>query len=130
MNEPEFLSVEDVLELHDLSLERYGGLAGVRDQNGFESAVQQPMNTYFYGQGDLFDIGAAYAFHIAEAQAFLDGNKRTGVLAALSFFDINGVQVSIDDLEFYRLVIEIAERRCDKVRLAAFLRRSAVDFRP
>jgi death-on-curing protein len=121
------LTLEDVLEMHELSLERYGGLSGVRDQNGLESAVQQPMNTYHYGGGDLFDVAAAYAFHIAQAQAFLDGNKRAAVSAALGFFDINGVQVRSDDLELYRAVIEIAERRCDKVQLAALLRRSATD---
>lgn len=126
MSEPRFLTLEDVLEQHDLSLERYGGLSGVRDQNGLEGAVQQPMNTYFYGHGDIFDVAAAYAFHIAQAQAFLDGNKRAGVGAALGFLAINKVQVLTDDLTLYRMVIEIAERRCDKVQLAAFLRQSAL----
>lgn len=125
MSEPRFLTLEDVLEQHELSLERYGGLSGVRDQNGLESAVQQPMNTYYYGHGDIFDVAAAYAFHIAQAQAFLDGNKRAGVSAALGFLDINKVQVLTDDLELYHMVMEIAERRCDKVQLAALLRQSA-----
>ncbi len=49
------------------------------------SAVGQPLNDYFYGQADLFAIAAAYAFHIAQAQAFLDGNQRTAITAALSF---------------------------------------------
>ena len=57
------------------------------------------MNTYYYGHGDIFDVAAAYAFHIAQAQAFLDGNKRAGVSAALGFLDINKVRVLTDDLE-------------------------------
>jgi death-on-curing protein len=126
VSEPRFLKLEDVLEQHELTLERYGGLSGVRDQNGLESAVQQPKNTYYYGHGDIFDVAAAYAFHIAQAQAFLDGNKRAGVSAALGFLEINKVQVRTDDLELYRMVMEIAERRCDKVQLAAMLRNSAV----
>jgi hypothetical protein len=81
MSEPSFLTVAQVERLHEKLINRFGGSPGLRDRVLFESAVIQPRNVYYYGQGDLFDIAAAYAFHISEAQAFLDGNKRTGMAA-------------------------------------------------
>lgn len=124
--EPEFLSIEDILLLHEESLARYGGLNGLRDEAGFRSAVEQPKMTYYYGRGDVFDIAAAYAFHIAQAQAFLDGNKRTGVGAGLLFLEMNEVWTSTDDLALYQATIAVAEKRMDKAGLAALLRSSAL----
>jgi death-on-curing protein len=73
----------------------------------------------------LFDIAASYAFHIAEAQAFLDGNKRTAVAAALTFLKGNGVALRIDDAAIYDAIIAIAEKRMTKTDLANILRKSA-----
>ena len=122
MSEPVFLTFAEVQTLHVLSLERYGGLHGVRDQGGAESAIEQPKNTFYYGGGDLFDVAAAYAFHIAQAQAFLDGNKRTGVAAALAFLERNKLVAFYNWEELYRVMIEIAERRCGKEALAKIFR--------
>ena len=83
---PAFLSREIIDALHARSLEAYGGLTGVGDDGGLQSAIFAPQNVYFYENGDLFEVAAAYAFHIAEAQAYLDGNKRTAVASALVFF--------------------------------------------
>jgi len=58
---PAFLSVEQVAALHRVALERHGGPDGLRDPAAFESAVMQPRNVWFYAQGDLFDVAAAYA---------------------------------------------------------------------
>jgi hypothetical protein len=71
--EPEFIGLDVVLVLHTKSLQRFGGTDGVRDIGLVESALGAAQNVYFYANGDLFDIAAAYAFHIAQAQAFLDG---------------------------------------------------------
>jgi death-on-curing protein len=72
---------------------------------------------------DIFHMAAAYAFHIAESQAFLDGNKRTGVAAALTFLDMNSVSygAGIRD-ELYKALFDIAEHRLDKAGLATLLR--------
>jgi death-on-curing family protein len=111
VSDPSFLTLDEVLLLHEISLTQFGGSTGIRDEGGLESAVEQPKNTYFYGGGDLFDVAAAYAFHIAQAQAFLDGNKRTAVAAALNFLRGNGVAFKLDRWELYRHMIAIAERR-------------------
>ncbi len=123
MSEPVFLTIEQIKTLHCVALERHGGQDGVRDVATLESAALHPCNVWLYGQGDLFDIAAAYAFHLAEAQAFIDGNKRTGMAAALVFLKSNGVPVLKATEELYQAMIAIAERRLDKAGLAALLRR-------
>lgn len=123
MSEPRFLSVPLVEALHQQSIARHGGTLGLRDRGGLEAAVGQPLNTFYYGVGDLFDIAAAYAFHIAEAQAFLDGNKRTAVAAAFSFLEVNGINTRhFSDRRIYEAMIAIAERRMTKSDLARVLR--------
>ncbi len=107
-DEPVFLSVAQVAALHRFALEQHGGQDGLRDAAAFESAVLHPQNVWFYAQGDLFDVAAAYAFHLAESQAFLDGNKRTGMAAALSFLRLNGKTILHHTDELYAAMIAIA----------------------
>jgi death-on-curing protein len=95
----------------------------LRDEGALESAIAQPMNVYFYGDGDLGEIAGAYAFHIAESQAFLDGNKRTGMQAALVFLEVNGIDTSpLPELAAYEAMIEVANHRLDRSGLASFFR--------
>lgn len=127
MKTPEFLSVEDVLALHDAMLDEHGGQAGVRDRGLLESAVAMPVATFdgAFLHEDLFSMAAAYAFHIAENQPFLDGNKRTAIGAAIVFLDINGVELREATDTLYNAMIDVAARRLDKSGLAAILRRLA-----
>ena len=83
--QPEFLTREIVDAIHDEQVSLFGGLHGVRDENALESAIMAAQNVYFYGEGDVYEVAAAYAYHLAESQAYLDGNKRTGVQAAFGF---------------------------------------------
>jgi death on curing protein len=87
MTEPEFLTVDDVLLIHDEQLEAYGGIQGIRDNGLLESAAMMPQASFGgeYLHQNLFEMAAAYAFHIAENQPFLDGNKRTALVSALVF---------------------------------------------
>jgi len=83
----------------------------------------QPEAAHFYGQGDLCSIAAAYAFHIAQNQPFLDGNKRTAMGAALTFLETNRVDVTkLNGVKLYDAMIAIAEKRLDKAGLAAVFR--------
>jgi death-on-curing protein len=122
---PVFLSTGQVSALHRRALEQHGGQDGLRDAAAFESAVVHPQNVWSYAHGDLFEIAAAYAFHLAESQAFLDGNKRTGMAAALTFLKLNGETVPVHTDELYACMIAIAERRMTKSGLAAVFRRLA-----
>ena len=122
-DEPVFLTVAQVEAFHALALELHGGSDGLRDRSLFEGAVAQAQNVYWYGDGDLYGIAAAYCFHISQAQAFLDGNKRTAVAAGLAFLKLNGVntQVELTD-RLYHALIEVAEHRLDREGLAQLLR--------
>lgn len=91
MSDPLFLDFEVVAELHKDSLLKFGSTDGMRDRGLVESALASAINTHIYANGDLFDIAATYGFNIGQAQAFLDGNKRTGVSASLTFLRSNGV---------------------------------------
>jgi death-on-curing protein len=121
--EPVFLSVADVRSLHADQLERYGGLPGVRDEGALQAAVEMARATYDgeYLHAGLFSMAATYAFHIAESQAFVDGNKRTGLNAALVFLLINGWQVSDPHGRLYDAMIAIAMHTLDKAGLAQLL---------
>jgi death-on-curing protein len=108
---------------HRRSLEDHGGQDGIRNEHGLESALAQPMNVYFYGQGDLYDMAAAYAYHLAENQPFIDGNKRTAIVTTLMFLEANGISTSgITNAQLYDAMIAIAEKRLDKAGLAAIFR--------
>jgi death on curing protein len=121
--EPVFLSLDQVLRLHRLSLEAHGGIDGLRDPGAVESALAAATNTWLYRGGDVFDIAAAYAFHLAESQAFLDGNKRTAIASALTFLEINGGYSPPNQDELHDAMIAISARRMDKSALAEVLRR-------
>jgi death-on-curing protein len=123
VEEPKFLTLADVLYLHDESLVRFGGSAGIRDRGLVESALGSARNAFWYGNGGLFEIAAAYAFHVAESQAFTDGNKRTAAASAIIFLRKNGVSFPADDGSVYAAMIEIADKCLDKPGLAETLRR-------
>jgi death-on-curing protein len=122
----EFLTREEIDELHSDSLMHFGGIHGVRDDSLVESAIGAAVNEHYYGGGDEFSVAAAYAYHIAQNQAFLDGNKRTAVAAALTFLAINGHSADHDEddrLLIYNALIAIAERRMTKPELAILFRK-------
>jgi death-on-curing protein len=121
--EPEFLTREIVDAIHEEQINTYGGLYGVRDENALESAVMAAQNVHYYGGGDVYEVAAAYAYHLAESQAYLDGNKRTGVQAAFVFLE--GCGISCDRLpedQTYDAMIKIATHEMSRRDLAEFLR--------
>ena len=122
---PKFLSLAEVLYLHDESLRRHGGSTGIREHGLIASALGSAQNAFWYGRGEVFEIAAAYAFHLAESQSFIDGNKRTAAAAAISFLRKNGVRFPKDDGSVYRAMIEIAEKKLNKTGLAAVLKQLA-----
>jgi death-on-curing protein len=121
--EPYFLTREQIDTIQRDQIEAWGGLNGLRSDDALESAIAQPQNVYFYGGGDLYEIAAAYVFHIAESQAYLDGNKRTGVQAAVDFLEVNGIDTgNLPELATYEAMIRVAGHELDRSGLAAFLR--------
>jgi death-on-curing protein len=89
-----------------------------------ESAIAQPQHDYYYGGADSFAVAAAYAFHIAQAQAFVDGNKRTGIGSAILSLELAGIDTRSADLDaLYDAMIAIATHELDKPGLASLFRR-------
>jgi death-on-curing protein len=121
---PTFLTVEDVLDLHDLHLQRYGGSAGVRDLALLESAVSQAQASFGgqYLHSDLAEMAAAYLFSLVKNHAFIDGNKRAGLAAALTFLDLNGIAIDHSSAMLYDVTMAVAEGRLDKDGLAEVFR--------
>jgi death-on-curing protein len=128
-DEPEFLTVNDILEIHELQIERYGGGTGIRDRALLESAAAQPMSTFDGGllHRDLFEMAAAYLFHIVANHPFVDGNKRTGLVAALVFLDLNGIHLEHGSDELYQITMAVAEGRADKARIGWVMRHLVSD---
>lgn len=119
-----FLSLDDVLESHAEQIAAYGGTDGIRDIGLLQSAMAQPEAT-FGGQflhADLFDMAAAYLFHIVQNHPFVDGNKRVGLEAALLFLDINGLSIETTDDALVGLVLQTAEGQETKQQIAEFFR--------
>ncbi len=115
-----FLTLEDVLELHEMQLEAYGGATGIREKSLLESALMTPQAS-FGGElvhNGVFELAAAYAFHIAENQPFVDGNKRTALASALVFLDWNHIEISDPNEELYDAMIDLAKKTLDKSGLA------------
>ena len=123
MNEPRFLTKEEVLAYHAQQLALFGGQPGLGDEGLLESALVQPQNTYLYdAQADLLDLAAAYAFHIAKNHPFQDGNKRTALQAALGFLAVNQVEIHSAPEELYEAMLHLTTSHWNKERFAGFLR--------
>ena len=115
-----YISLDVVLEIHKRQLQAFGGSIGIRNESGLKSAVEVPKST-FDGQDlypTIFLKAAAYAFHISESQAFVDGNKRTALDVALTFLAINGYEIENESMELFDAMIAIAEKRMTKELLA------------
>lgn len=127
MKAPEFLTLVEVLDIHQFQIERHGGRQGIRDRGLLESALAVP-ETSFGGEllhPSLFSMAAAYAYHIAENQPFSDGNKRAALGAALVFLEMNGVSIDDPKGRLYDAMMAIAAHKMSKDELGALLERLA-----
>lgn len=121
---PSFLTLDEVLAIHADQIERYGGGLGVRDIGLLQSAVAQPQASFdgHWLHPTLFDMAAAYLFHLVENHPFLDGNKRVGTVAALVFFELNDIEIDVVEDDLAVFVLNVAEGLMDKVAIADFFR--------
>ena len=104
---PVFLTLSEVFEIHRDQIERYGGHPGIGDAGLLRSAVAVSQATMGgeYLHADLFEMPAAYLFHIVKNHPFADGNKRTGAVAALVFLELNGIEVTPNEDELVGIVL-------------------------
>lgn len=121
---PTFLTLDEVLALHADQIGRYGGALGVRDLALLQSALAVPRATFAgdFLHATIHEMAAAYLFHIVKNHPFVDGNKRTGLIAAIAFLGLNGKMLEADPGELVAIVLGVADGTTDKPDLAVFLR--------
>ena len=117
-----------VYAVHDMQLARYGGLAGLRDQNLVESALSRPEQLHTYGQPppDAAQLAAAYAYGLARNHGFSDGNKRTAWVVARVFLADNDIQLVFSEIDAIHTMQAVASGTLDEQQLAVWFRQRMV----
>ncbi len=123
--DPVFLSLSEVLEIHQDQVTRYGGATGIRDIELLKSALGMPSATYGgqFLHTDICEMAAAYLFHLVKNHPFIDGNKRVGAVTALIFLYLNGFDFDAPEDELAEMVLAVARGDLDKADVAMFIRR-------
>jgi death-on-curing protein len=117
-----FLTFEDIIEIHDDQIKRYGGSHGLRDKELLLSAIAQPQSTFDgkYLHQSIFDKAAAYLFHLCQNHPFIDGNKRVPVVSSLTFLLMNDYEIDYNEDELETLVFCVCRRQNQK-RYSCFI---------
>ena len=122
--EPHFLTLAEVLEIHQDQIARYGGDPGFRDMGLLKSALGMPAATFGgeFLHTDMFEMAAAYLYHLVKNHPFIDGNKRVGAVAAIVFLALNGYEFNAPEEEFADMVLAVARGELDKAEVAVTIR--------
>ena len=122
--EPVFLTLAEIIEIHDYQIDVFGGSDGLRSQEMLESAIGIPSSTFggAYLHPTVPDMAAAYLFHLVENHPFVDGNKRVGTMSALVFLDLNEYDFDATDSELTEVVLQVAGGKMPKDALSRFFR--------
>lgn len=119
---PRWLTIKEIIALHEKQLERFGGPAGLRDPGALESALNRARNKWEYEGADLAMLGAAHAFGIARNHPFVDGNKRAAFVSMMLFLRKNGIRFSPPQTEATRIILEVAAGNIGEEGLARWIR--------
>lgn len=124
MKSVEFLSLAEVLEIHQDQIVRYGGALGIRDLKLLKSALAMPMATIGgdFLHTDIFEMAAAYLFHLVRNHSFIDGNKRVGAVSAIVFLALNDYNFDAPPGFLYDFIMALARGDKSKAEAAIFLR--------
>jgi death-on-curing protein len=123
--EPAWVDTEVVLAINEEQLAEHGGQAGVRDRGLLESALSRPRNQHAYGETSPARLAAAYAFGISRNHPFLDGNKRTSLVVAELFLELNGLVLTASDGQCVTTFLALAAGEIDEVELATWIEHNA-----
>lgn len=127
MSKLRFLALDEVLAIHAMQIDSYGGARGVRDIGALQSAIAMPSATFDGADlhGTLEEKAAAYLFHVCRNHPFVDGNKRVALATALVFLWLNGFELGAGDDDVVDLVVGVAASRITKAEVAVFLKKHA-----
>ena len=117
-----FLTLDDIIESHQNQIDTYGGSHGIRDIGLLESAIAQPEASFGgeYLHADIFEMAAAYVYHLVMNHPFVDGNKRVGLEAALISLEMNNENLNASDEELVDLVLKTTAGQIGKRQIAEF----------
>ncbi len=122
-NEPwRWLSREVLMAVHEEQLAEHGGAAGLRDVGLLDSALARPRQLAAYGAPDMAELAAAYAFGLVRNHPFIDGNKRSGFVAAQLFLRLNGYRIEALHVDCVLTTLALAAGDIDEPTFAAWLR--------
>ncbi len=116
---------EVVFLAHEQSLARFGGSAGLRDEGLLDSALGKPLNLFAYGQPTIFELAASYAFGLVKNHPFIDGNKRSGFVVALTFLQINGWHLEASEVDATLRTFALAAGEMSEVAYADWLAKNS-----
>jgi len=122
VTEPRWLDTNIVLDIHAEQLALFGGPDGVRDLGLLESALARPLNKFAYGETDLAELAAAYAFGIARNHPFVDGNKRAAFAGLIVFLGLNGVDFDVPPENATAMILALAAGEVSEESLARWIR--------
>ena len=122
MTKPHWLTVAMVIAIHDEQLAIHGGSPGIRDAGVLESALDRPRNKWAYEQADLAQLAAAYGYGIARNHPFVDGNKRTSLLAIYTFLGVNGSDFVVPEAEAAAMILALAAGEVSEESLTRWIR--------
>lgn len=117
-----WIDIEVALVAHEEQLAEHGGAAGIRDRSMLESALARPQNLIAYGEPDIADLAASYAFGIARNHPFVDGNKRTALVVSETFLMLNGCTLTATDAEMVVAFLALAAGELSVDELADWFR--------
>ena len=121
MSQPIWVPVEAVHIIHDRQISRHGGASGLRDEGLLQNAMQRPVNKWQYEDADTFECAAAYAYGIAKAHAFVDGNKRTAFVTSVTFLRLNGWHFVTEPAEGLAFVEGLASDEVSEEKFKSWL---------
>ena len=124
-----WLREDVVVAIHDEQIAAHGGKTGILDAGLLSCALARPLNKSAYGKNAVFDLAAAYAYGIISEHPYVDGNKRTGFLAAYVFLELNGWELTVSEVEAVSTVLALALKEVDETEFAHWLKRHAVKKR-
>ena len=122
MKEPVWMFREAVFMLHEQSLAQFGGSAGVRDEGLLDSALGKPLNLFACGKPSLFDLAASYGYGIVKNHPFIDGNKRTGFVVAVTFLECNGWHLEASEVDATVSTLALAAGEMSEAAYAEWLK--------
>lgn len=119
-----FIDKNTLLIFHKDQLERYGGKQGLRDEGLLESALAQPQTSFDgeYVHQNIFQMAAAYGFHICQNHPFFDGNKQTALISMYMFLYVNGYKLVADKKSLFALIMDLANGEVSKEELTKYLK--------